>query len=137
MFLKTELHHWDTVFYPDHRGFGHAHGALIQSRSAIVSLAEAQMERDNILQFPYPVHDLSSEEFASRLAKLIEELEAALSGEEHGYAQRLARIEKASILLNDISLLVSRGSDRNHANETFERVMLSIAELRAKLRKDG
>ena len=56
------------------------HGALIQRRSAIVSLAEAQMERDNILQFPSPIHDLSSEELASRLTDLTEELETELSG---------------------------------------------------------
>jgi len=95
------------------------------------------MDRDNILQFPYPVHDLSSEEFACLLTKLIEELEAALLGEEHGYAQPLARVEKASILLKNLSLLVSRGRDRKNASETFERVMLSIAELRSKLRKDA
>ena len=95
------------------------------------------MERDNILQFPCPVHDLSSEEFATRLTKLTEELETALSGGGDAYAQRLARIEKASILLQKISLLVSRGSDRKRATETFERVTLSIAELRAKLRQDA
>jgi hypothetical protein len=96
------------------------------------------MERDNILQFPCPVHDLSSEEFATRLTKLSEALEeTALSGEEDAYAQRLARIEKASILLKNISLLVSRGSDRKRATDTFERVVLSIAELRSKLRNDA
>lgn len=95
------------------------------------------MERDNILQFPCPVHDLSSEEFATRLTRLTEELETALSGGEDAYVQPLARIEKASILLKKISLLVSRGSDRKRATETFERITLSIAELRAKLRKDA
>jgi hypothetical protein len=112
-------------------------GALIQSRSAVVFLTEAQMESDNILQFPCPGDNLSLEEFASRLTTLTEELETAFSGGEDGYAQPLAHIEKASILLNNISLLVSRGSDRKRATETFERVTLSIAELRAKLRKDA
>ncbi|MCP3442352.1 hypothetical protein [Bradyrhizobium sp. CCGUVB14] len=95
------------------------------------------MERDKILLFPYPVHDLSSEECAFRLTELSEELKAVLLSGEDGYAQQLARIEKASILLKNISLLVSRGSDRQRATETFERVMLSIAELRSKLRKDA
>ena len=95
------------------------------------------MERDNILQFPCPAGDLPSEQFPSRLTELTEELEIALSGGEDGFAQRLARIEKASILLNNISLLVSRGSARKRATETFERVTLSIAELRAELRKDA
>jgi hypothetical protein len=92
---------------------------------------------DNILQFPCPGHDLPSEEFATRLTKLAEELETALSGGEGAYAQRLAHIEKASILLNDISLLVSRGRDRTRAAETFGRVMHSIAELRAKVAEDA
>jgi hypothetical protein len=108
--------------------------ALIQSRSAVVSLTEAQMERDNILQFPCPVHDLSSEESASRLTKLTEELESALSGGEDQYTPPLARIEKAGILLKDISLLVSRGSDRKRVTDTVERVIVSITELRSKLK---
>lgn len=95
------------------------------------------MERDNLLQFPCPDHGLSSEEFACEVTKLTGELASALSGGEDGYAQRLARIEKASILLKDISLLVSRGRDRQRAAETFERVMRSLAELRSKLREDA
>lgn len=92
------------------------------------------MDYDRILQFPRPVHELSSEEFASRLTGLTEELEKELSGRDDGYAQRLARIEKASIRLMDISLLVSRGRDRKRAAETFERLMLSIADLRSRLK---
>ena len=95
------------------------------------------MEHDKILQFPSPVHDLSSEEFASSITDLTEKLEQELSGTNDGYAQRLARIEKASIRLMDISLLVSRGSDRKRATEMFERIMLSTAELRARLRQDA
>ena len=95
------------------------------------------MERENILLFPYPIHELSSEELAFRLTKLSEELKTVLLSGEDGYVQQLERIEKASILLKNISLLVSRGSDRKRATETFERVMLSIAELRSKLREDA
>jgi len=113
------------------------HGPVIQSRSAIASLAEVPIERDKILQFPCPDHGLSSEEFAFRLTKLTEELESALSGGEDGDAGLLARIEKASILLNNISLLVTRGSDRRRAHETLEQTMRSIAELRSRLRKDA
>lgn len=91
------------------------------------------MDRDNLLQFPYPAIDPSSAEFASRLTRLTEELETALSASEEGYAQRLARIEKASIVLKDMSLLVSRGRDRTRAAETFDRVMVLAAELRAML----
>jgi hypothetical protein len=95
------------------------------------------MERDQILHFSFPDHALSSEELVSEVTKLTKELESALSGGEDGYAQQLARIEKASILLNDISRLVSRGSDRKLATERFERIMRSLAELRSKLRKDA
>ena len=65
------------------------------------------------------------------MSKLTEELETALSAREDGYAQRLARIEKASIVLKDMSLLVSRGRDRIRAAEAFDRVMALTAELRA------
>jgi len=91
------------------------------------------MERDNVLQFPYPVHDLSHEAVVFRLTELTEELETALSGWDEQPAQQLGRIEKASILLKDISLLASLGTDRKRAAETFERITLSIAELRLKL----
>ena len=92
------------------------------------------MEHDRILQFPRPIHDLSSDEFASRLTDLAAKLEQELSGEDDAYAQRLARIERASIRLMDISLLVSRGSDRKRAAETFERLTCSIADLRSRLK---
>ncbi|WIW46856.1 hypothetical protein ML401_01680 [Bradyrhizobium sp. 62B] len=92
------------------------------------------MEPDNILRFPYPVHDLSPEEFASHLESLTADLEAELSSGGDGYCEHLERIEKASMLLKNICLLVSRGSDRKRAIETFERVMLSTAELRSNLR---
>jgi len=92
------------------------------------------MEHDRILQFPRPVHDFSSEEFISRVTAITEKLEQELSGEDYAYAQRLARIERASIQLMDISLLVSRGSDRNRAAKTFKRLTCSIADLRARLK---
>jgi hypothetical protein len=94
------------------------------------------MERDNVLPFPRPDHDLSPEEFACEITSLTGELAMALSGREDGHAEGLVRIERASILLEDISRLVSRGRDRQLASETFERLMRQIAELRAKLRGD-
>jgi hypothetical protein len=94
------------------------------------------MERDNILPFPRPDHGLSEEEFACEITNLTGELALALSGGEDGSAEGLARIERASILLEDISRLVSRGRDRLRAAETFERLIREIAELRANLRGD-
>jgi len=91
------------------------------------------MERDQILPFPCPDHGLSSQEVASEVTKLTDQLESALTGGEDGYAQQLVRIERASLLLNDINRLVSRGRDRRRAAETFEQIMRSIAELRSKL----
>ncbi|WP_258765898.1 hypothetical protein [Bradyrhizobium arachidis] len=91
------------------------------------------MELNKILQFPAPANDLSPEELASRLTHLAEELETALSSRAEGYAQRLASIEKASIVLKDISFLVSRGRERKRATETFERIMHSTAELKSRL----
>ena len=91
------------------------------------------MERDNILQFPCPDHGLSSQQCASEIARLTEELESALCGGEKGYAEQLARIERVSLLLNDISRLVSRGRDRTRAAEAFEQIMRSLTDLRSKL----
>ncbi|PSO21523.1 hypothetical protein C7G42_07790 [Bradyrhizobium sp. MOS003] len=92
------------------------------------------MEHDRILQFPCPVHDLSPEEFASRLTGLTEKLDLELSDEDNTYGQRLARIERASIRLMEISLLVARGRDRKRAAETFKRLTCSIADLRSRLK---
>ena len=94
------------------------------------------MDGDKVLQFPCPDHGLSGEELACEVTKLAGDLASALS-EQDGYDRGLPRIEKASILLHNISLLVSRGRGRQRATEAFERVMLSIAELRANLRKDA
>ncbi|MBC9879125.1 hypothetical protein G8O24_17430 [Bradyrhizobium sp. INPA01-394B] len=91
------------------------------------------MERDQILRFPCPDHGLSSQECASEVTRLADQLESALAGGEEGYAQQLARIERASLLLNDMSRLVSRGRDRQRATEAFEQIMRSLAELRSKL----
>ena len=52
-------------------------------------------------------------------------------------AERLAQIETASGLLKEISFLISRGSDRKRATETFDRLMLSCAELRSTLGEAG
>ena len=96
------------------------------------------MERDNILQFPSPDHGLSSEALTTEITRLSGELASAVSDvEEFGdYAAHLARIERASILLENISRLLSGGRDRICAVEAFERVMRSIAELRSRSGKE-
>lgn len=95
------------------------------------------MEPDNVLQFPFPDHDMSSEESVAELTRLSSELASTISDDEEGYAECLARIEKASILLQHINLLVTRGRDRRRAMAAFERVTRLLAELRSKLRQEA
>ncbi|WP_439406950.1 hypothetical protein ACNJX9_36500 [Bradyrhizobium sp. DASA03076] len=91
------------------------------------------MKRDNVLQFPAPGHDLSSDAFVSELTRLCDELASELSygAESGGFGDQLMRIEKSSILLASISQLVSRGRDRLRAAQSFERIMHAVAELRS------
>jgi len=91
------------------------------------------MNRDNVLQFPCPDHDLSSDDFVCELTRLCDELASELSaGDEFGgFDEQLIRIENSSILLASISQLVSRGGDRLRATESFKRIMHFVAELRS------
>lgn len=89
------------------------------------------MPPDNVLTFPVPDPDLSSEQLAAEIANLTRELAAALSGNEPGgLSEQLTRIEDVTVLLEGMSQLVSRGRDRLRAHETSQRIMHAIAQLR-------
>ncbi|MDH6257028.1 hypothetical protein [Bradyrhizobium sp. BR13661] len=89
------------------------------------------MKLDNIVQFPSPDPNRSAEDAAAEITNLSDELASVLSKDESGgLGEQLSRVEKATFLLDRISQLVSRGSDRLRANETAKRIAHSIAELR-------